>query len=159
MPDSFTVKFDFDDLKSSLDHLTDVIKENARPAAQAGAQVLYEEVLRLVPVAKSARMYKGKLYEPGALKAAIYQAFSVDNSGDGVATYHVSWNAAKAPHGHLIENGHWTKKQGKYGPLQPVFVPAHPFIRPAYDTKIDDAIEASNAVMSEAIDKTLEKLN
>lgn len=157
MRDSFTAKFDVEGVNALLDNLTDVIQESARPAAQAGAQVLYDEVLRLVPVAKSARMYKGRLYQPGALKAAIYQAFSADNSDGMRATYHVSWNAAKAPHGHLIENGHWTKRQGKDGPLQPVFVPAHPFIRPAFDTKIDDAIEASNAVIREAIDKALEK--
>jgi hypothetical protein len=77
--------------------------------AQAGAQFLYEEVLRNV-----ARNTKS-----GNLAHAIYQAYSADNSGPGKATYHVSWRTGRgtfgdesgkttlptAPHGHLLEFG------------------------------------------------------
>lgn len=143
MADPFSIKFDSSSLDAALDRLGNGVKELARPAAQAGAQVFYDEVQLRVPVSKEARTYKGKRYEPGTLKRSIYQAFSVDNSKDGRATYHISWNAKKAPHGHLIENGHWTKVTGKYGPLQPKWVPAHAFIRPSFDAKQGAALEAA----------------
>ena len=38
--------------------------------------------------------------------APSYEVFSKDNSGKGVATYQVSWNAEESPHGHLLEYGH-----------------------------------------------------
>ena len=56
----------------------------------------------------------------GNLASSIYQAFSQDNSGPGLATYHVSWNHIKAPHAGLVEYGHWqryqvvTTKSGKW---------------------------------------------
>jgi HK97 gp10 family phage protein len=128
--DNFTVKFDPSGLHVALDKLQAGANEQVRPAAQAGAQVLYDEVLLRVPVSKSVRKYKGKTYTPGGLKASIYQVFSQDNSADGRATYHVSWNYKKAPHGHLVE----------YGTSR---APAHPFLRPAYDAKAKAALEAA----------------
>lgn len=69
----------------------------ARPAAQAGAQVFYDQVRRNV-------LALGR--KTGKLADAIYQAHSADNSSDGHQVYHVSWNAAKAKHGHLVEDGY-----------------------------------------------------
>jgi hypothetical protein len=103
------LKLDLSEALQGLDDLQAACEEDVRPAAQAGAQVYYDEARVRVPVRKSARVYKGKTYQPGALKAAIYQAYSKDNSAKGRATFHISWNARKAPHGHLIEHGHWTK--------------------------------------------------
>ena len=68
-----------------------------RPAAQAGAQIYYDQVK--LNVAALGRV-------TGNLDASIYQAYSAANSGADHATYHVSWNATKAPHGGLVENGH-----------------------------------------------------
>jgi hypothetical protein len=79
------------------------ITKALRPAAQAGAEVIYRAVLQNVEKIGSVT---------GNLRSSIYQAFSKDNStqapggGYSKATYHVSWNAKKAPHGHLIEYGH-----------------------------------------------------
>jgi hypothetical protein len=69
----------------------------ARPAAQAASQVLYDEVKRNVAAIPR---------KTGNLERSIYQVYSQDNSGEGHATYHVSWNMRKAPHGHLVEFGH-----------------------------------------------------
>lgn len=127
--DAFSIKFDGNGLNAALDELAEGAL-NVRPAAQVGAQVLYDEVLLRVPVSTRVRKTKsGRTISPGALKASIYQVFSEDNSGTGRATYHVSWNARKAPHGHLVENG--TSRSA-----------AHPFLRPAYDAKAGEAIEA-----------------
>lgn len=73
------------------------VEAAVRPAAQAGAQVFYEVVLKNVNAL-------GK--KTGNLASAIYQAYSADNSGPGKAVYHVSWNAKEAPHGGLVEWGH-----------------------------------------------------
>lgn len=84
----------FNDMISELE---EDIQAAVRPAAQAGAQVLYDAVVRNVNAL-------GK--KSGNLAGAIYQAYSEENSGPGKATYHVSWNASKAPHGGLVEYGH-----------------------------------------------------
>ena len=51
---------------------------------------------------------EGRVYgpfQPGTLLRSIYQAFSDDNSFKDVSTYHVSWNADKAPYGAMVEFG------------------------------------------------------
>ena len=106
-----------------------------RPAARAGALVIYEEVKR--NVAKIRR-------RTGNLAASIYHAYSESNSGPSKAEYHVSWNPRKAPHGHLLEFGYlqryriiWDKQAGRFVTLRdqplpaPVRVGARPFMRPA----------------------------
>jgi HK97 gp10 family phage protein len=128
---SVTVTFDTAGLFAALDKMQAGLLSEVRPAAQAGAQVLYEEVKLRTPVGKKARKTKsGRVIEPGALKAAIYQAFSQDNSDAQRATYHISWNASKAPHGHLVEFG--TSR-----------APAHPFLRPAYESQKQRALQAA----------------
>lgn len=84
----------FNDMISELE---EDIQAAVRPAAQAGAQVFYDAVVRNVNAL-------GK--KTGNLAGAIYQAYSEENSGPGKATYHISWNASKAPHGGLVEYGH-----------------------------------------------------
>lgn len=91
------------DVQAKLNTIIQNIGERAgqaiRPAAQAGAEVLYRAVRQNVvgrPTSKT-----------GNLQAGIYQVYSKDNSVDKhAAEYHVSWNAKKAPHGHLVEYGH-----------------------------------------------------
>lgn len=152
---SFSVKFDAGAFDAELDAITAASDAAVRPAAQAGAQVLYDEVLLRVPVAAEARRYKGKTYAPGTLKASIYQKYSTDNSTPTKATYHISWNHRKAPHGHLIENGHWTKSVGKNGPLRPHFVPAHSFIRSSFDAKVDQAMQAASVRYDAEMSKSI----
>lgn len=122
---SVSIKFDSAGLEAKLDAMAERIRDDAvRPAAQASAEVFYREVLARVPV------------KTGKLQRAIYQAFSAKNSGPGEATYHVSWNKRKAPHGHLVEFG-------------TVRAPAHPFIRPAFDAAQTRALEAAKQVFIE----------
>jgi hypothetical protein len=91
------LRVDMAGLNDILDQIGDHAEAAARPAAQAAAQVLYDEVGRNVALL-------GR--KTGNLTSAIYQAFSSANSGPGHATYHVSWNKRKAPHGGLVEFGH-----------------------------------------------------
>lgn len=101
---SFTLRVDTGGIEAMFDGLSEEAQAAARPAAQAAADVLYK-----VAKANAARIAP----KTGRLAASIYQAFSQDGSGPGVATYHVSWRTqrsgglSRAPHAHLIENGHW----------------------------------------------------
>lgn len=91
---------DLSDIEALFDDLGDAAEGAARPAAQAAAQTIYN-------LAKANVGALGSV--TGALASAIYQAFSQDNSGAGLATYHVSWNAKHAPHGGLVEYGYWQR--------------------------------------------------
>jgi HK97 gp10 family phage protein len=142
MSGSFSIKFDPAALNAGLDELARGSAEQVRPAAQAGAQVLYEEVKIRAPVKAKPTVRKGKVLPPGALKASIYQVFSRSNSDATHATYHISWNAKKAPHGHLVEVG--TSR-----------APAHPFLRPAYDAKVREALAAANQAWIDGTRKVL----
>jgi len=173
---SFTIKADTSGLNSFLDELEGVVDEAVRPAAQAGTQVLYDEVQKNV-----SRIGK----KTGNLAASIYQVYSKDGSGPGYATYHVSWNTKKAPHGHLVEYGHiqryasyvgrdgkWytakrpeargKKKPGKNAsqaerdayyvlrPGGPAQIAAQPFVRPAA-AKFPQALNAAEAELMKRI--------
>ena len=137
---TFRITVDLAGLRGQLQADAQACGEAARPAAQAGAQVLYDEVRRNVAGIKR---------HTGNLAASIYQAYSADNSmAGGRATYHVSWNARKAPHGHLVEFGHMVRYEVSYDPQTRRFtthkdrplpaprqVAARPFIRPAVAAK------------------------
>lgn len=133
------LKVDISEVVSLVDGKQARLLANTRPAAQAGAELLYRAVLQNVNAL-------GR--KTGNLAASIYQAFSEENSAETAsgyarATYHVSWNAKKAPHGHLVEFGHIQKfkvylgRDGRWytnkkAPLPaPVQVAAKPFVRPA----------------------------
>jgi hypothetical protein len=155
---SITLKVDMNAVNEMLHQLEGDIHRAVRPAAQAAADVLYKIVLQNVNAIG---------YITGNLRSSIYQVFSEGNSvkaGDGYsrATYHVSWNAKKAPHGHLVEYGHIQKfrvylgKDGKWytnkrSPLPaPKQVGARPFIRPAFNRQ-DEAVAAAKAKLLELL--------
>ena len=131
---TFSISLDISALDRTIGGLTADCEEAARPAAQAMAQVLYDDVARRAAALGS---------KTGRLRSAIYQAFSARQSVDGRAVYHVSWNPKKAPHGHLVEFGHTMthaayfdeKRQrwftDKRRPIAPRQVAAQPFVRPA----------------------------
>lgn len=91
------IRVDLSSLNQDLAEMGDGLEEAARPAAQAAAQVLYDEVKRNIAAIPR---------KTGNLASSVYQAYSQANSSPGRATYHVSWNPRKAPHAFLIEWGH-----------------------------------------------------
>ena len=148
----FSISIDMSAFESDMEQFADCAEKAARPAAQAGAQVLYERVK--ANVAALGR-------KTGNLDSAIYQAFSANNSGEGKATYHISWNATKAPHGHLVEWGYIKRWQsiminGKWVTLKnrplatPVQVPGKAFVRRAKDA-MPQAQEAMRAKFLEVL--------
>ncbi|WP_349743924.1 HK97 gp10 family phage protein [Roseateles cavernae] len=145
---AFSMRVNLADLTGQLDADATAIEATARPVAQAAAQLFYDEVKRNV-----ARLKR----HTGNLDRSIYQAYSKDQSGEGFATYHVSWNAKKAPHGHLVEYGHlqrfeisFDRATGRFithkdRPLSPPRqVAAKPFVRPAL-SKAEAALDAATA--------------
>ena len=117
-----------------FDQLVGDVGEAVRPAAQAGAQVLYDEVKRNVGQLKT---YTGNL------KKSIYQKYSPELSVDGkVATYNISWNKIKAPHGWLVERGHLQR----YRYYQNAQGEVRPMVRPGMDGKKKPSKSASQSV-------------
>lgn len=94
---AFSISVDLGSLDALLDSKRGKVEAAARPAAQAAAQVIYDQVKVNVAAIGS---------KSGNLAKSIYQVFSESNSAPGKATYHISWSARKAPHGHLVEFGH-----------------------------------------------------
>ncbi|MGB4064252.1 MAG: HK97-gp10 family putative phage morphogenesis protein [Azonexus sp.] len=95
-----------EDLRATADRLN----RATRPAAQEGAEIIYRQAKLNCPVSDHAHMFHGTNavygpYPPGNLRNAIYQVFSKDNSFKDVSTYHISWNADKAPYGFMVELG------------------------------------------------------
>lgn len=127
-----TLEFDLSALEKQLDNIETAVGDAIRPAAQAGAQVFYDEVRTRAPRSEKMHFTKGKKksYAPGNLQRAIYQAYD-DTSPKGTASYGISWNKDKAFYGRFVEFG--TKR-----------MPAHPFLRPSYDAVNQRAIKAVN---------------
>lgn len=144
MADGVSAKVDMSGWMSFLDRLDGPIRVSlARSMAVAGGEVIRDEAKLRAPQGPT-----------GNLAASIYLAYRDQRSTDSQILYSVTWNKAKAPHGHLIEFGHWqihpavlledgrwisnTKIRLKH----PVWVAAHPFLRPAYDASAGRAVQA-----------------
>ena len=81
-----------------------------RPAAQAGAQVIYERARLNAPVSSKAHTFniEGRKYgpfQPGNLRDSIYQVFSTTRSFRDVSTYEISFNKQRAPYGYAVSRG------------------------------------------------------
>ena len=127
---SFGIGADLGGLFDGLDAMAEGVEQAIRPAAQAGAQVLYDRVR--INVSALGRV-------TGNLDRSIYQAFSPEKSVDGLRVeYHVSWNHKKAPHGHLLEYGY--KQRYRYRPDG-----MGPMVRPGMDGTKKPGRRASQA--------------
>jgi HK97 gp10 family phage protein len=146
MADFLRIDFDSTRVEQALDRIGETAVAIVRPAAQAGAQVLYEEVVERAPKSEKAHIFHGKtkkyLFMPGTLRRSIYQAFSADRSSDTRATYHISWNHKKVPYGYMVERG--TSR-----------APAHPFVRPAFDAARQRALEVANDKLVKSLREVL----
>lgn len=135
-----SIGFDFSKIAAKLDAITKAAEDAARPAAQAGAQVFYEEVKARVPMSAKPHKSGKTTFTPGNLQRAIYQAFADKESGQGVAKYRISFNKKNAFYGRFLEFG--TSKMA-----------AKPFIRPAYDAARLKALQAVQQRMAAEVKK------
>lgn len=126
---------------------TDIREKVMISAVAAGARVMYGEVRTRVPV------------KTGKLRDSIYRFYSSKHSGPWKVTYIVGPNHRRAPHWHLIEYGHyrynayangrWLRSKSSRGVHNlkgalavPQWVPARPYLRPAYDSAINRSLDA-----------------
>ena len=135
------IKFDTSGIKKAMETEREKMQRAVRPAAQAGAQLIYEAALRNVPVGTKDKFFYGTSYKTsgtkyffkaGSLRDSLYQVYSKDNSSEKKATYHVSWNADKAPYAWMVEFG--TSKMR-----------ARPFLAPAIAESRNAAAQAIKA--------------
>ena len=163
------VRYEAESLLAGLDKLGAAKESIARTMGAAMGTAVRDEAKIRVPVGTQI----GGAATPGLLRDALYLAYDKRRNvlNPSVYRYVVSWNSKKAPHGHLIEFGHWmpylyvTDKLGNYWtpkPLQPnpsehspYWVAAEPFLGPAFDSKLDSlmgiATNAARAMFTEAI--------
>jgi len=142
MADGAHARVDTSGWDALFDQLAGPTRESlARSMAVAGGQVLRDEAKARAPIGPT-----------GNLSEAIYLAFRDTLSTADRVQYSVTWNKSRAPHGHLIEFGHWqpfvTVKIGdRWVSLdrrrtQPKWIPAQPFLRPAYEAAHGRALQA-----------------
>jgi hypothetical protein len=114
MTASFTATFDLASVNQWVNHLQDDVRQALRPAAQAGADVLYQQVLANVPVGNRGHWFHGSSFrkngrkywfDAGTLKRAIYQAYATKESTDLRPVYSIGVNARKAPYAYMVELG------------------------------------------------------
>ena len=101
-PNTFKMTVNLSSFGQAMGKLSKGMDDAVRPAAQAGAQVLYDEVVKNVAAIG---------VKTGNLKRAIYQVYSGQNNNKKKALYYISWNTQKAPHGWLVEYGHIQRYQ------------------------------------------------
>ncbi|QIL72320.1 hypothetical protein G7048_19350 [Diaphorobacter sp. HDW4B] len=104
------VRMDASRLKEQLKATAAKLHDATRPAAQAGAQVIYERARLNAPISPKAHYFyiRGKKYgpyAPGNLRDSIYQVYAKSKSYADRATYHISFNKDKAPYGFVYEYG------------------------------------------------------
>lgn len=152
-----TSRFDASELYAGFDKLTAAKEPIARAMGVAMGQAVRDEAKVRVPVGT----HFGGALTPGLLRDAIYLAYDARRNvlNESVYRYVVSWNSSKAPHGHLIEFGHWmpyiyaTDKSGHYWTPQPLkeqpngpfWVAAEPFLGPAFDSKLPSLMNLGTA--------------
>lgn len=136
-------------ITEQLQRYEKAIKEKViRPAARAGALVFYNEMRMLVPVGE------------GTLFNAIYHWHDDKKSRNGSHTYAIGPNKRKAPHWAFIEYGHFRYNvvirlpNGQFRATKerlpsPVWVPAQPYVRPAWTGKQQTALRAMLTKMKE----------
>ncbi len=135
-----------------------ILEQVLRSGARAGALVLYDELKVRTLTFKESR---------GTIHNAIYHWFDEKRSTATRKTYMVGVNKSKAPHWHNVEYGHWRvnvvfrdKATGGIIPTRtrlpaPKWVPASPYLRPAWDARRDDALRAIGQRMRVRIQELL----
>lgn len=153
-------KVDLSDFNAGLAKLAGPLRVSlARSMAVAGGKVIRDE----------ARVRAPK--DDGTLSNAMYLAFKDARSSEKQAVYSVTWHKKKAPHGHLIEFGHWQPyvvvmtAAGTYFTTKtlradgPKWISAKPFLRPALDAAGGRAREAMIARGRERLPELLAGVN
>jgi len=119
-----------------------------RDATRAGADVLKTEVINRAPVRtgktkKNVVVVTQRSRRRGEISSGVHIRGVNPRTGNSDKTMKAS-NPRNAFYWRFVELG-------------TVNMPAHPFVRPAFDTRQEEAAEAAIARMNSAIDKVLSK--
>lgn len=164
-------------VRRKLNDIFEKGEQAVRPAAQAGAQVFYDEVVMRAPVSEAPHFFYGRAgkdglrtiypFDPGDLKRSVYQVFSKDNSNKSTATYHIAWNHQVVPYGFMVEFGHIQTRKAYIGSdglwytskalldNGPKVVGPTPFLRPSFDAKLGEARQAAADRWTEDMKKVI----
>lgn len=149
MADSLRASFDSAQWDTIFAKLAGPGRESlARRMGVSGGVILRDEAKERAPMSDgNYNETSGGSQQSGQLKDSIYLAFNTTLSTSTTFVYSVSWNADLAWWGKLIEFGHYirypyyrdaegvyhtNKKRGLLA--NPFWVPAQPFLQPAFDS-------------------------
>lgn len=132
-----------DELTSDLQRMaTRAGGEAANDALKAGARIVLADMRQRATIDPKIR--KGNLYKSLKL-GSITTILRGAKSREGVKRIQLGSYEKEhgqiAPHAHLVEYGHG-------GPAP---APPHPFVRPAFDAKADEAYDEMKRVLKEAL--------
>lgn len=138
-----------DEIERRLQALPDKIRrKHVRKALQDGSELVRAEAAGLVARRKIAHGWEGFVERPGAhLKDFIVTKVTVTGVN---ATARVGLDYKKVHHGHLVEFGTRPHKVGK---RQHPGARKQPFMRPAFDSKGDAAVETITTQLAQAVEK------
>ena len=123
MAGSIKATFDVAAVDAWVNDLQADVQQALRPAAQAGAEVLYRQVLANVPQGTKGHWFHGTSYrvngkkywfDAGTLRRAIYQAYATQESVPLRPVYSVGVNPRKAPYAYMVELGTSRAQPVKY---------------------------------------------
>lgn len=168
-----------EEITAALRLLPERIAANAlRGAVRAGAEVIKAEAILRAPV------WTGPMAEghppPGTLKRAIYSRYMYELSSKTQAVQRVTVRKGRprskregslpdAYYWTWVEFGHWwvpkagtTRRARRLGVLASQlgakWIPAHPFMRPAYEAKREAAVHAFAQYLAERVPKEVAKI-
>lgn len=135
-----------------------VARKGVRKALRVGAEVMKDAIVEVTPVldkktARSTSLEPGALKEDIAVRMATVDGQPVAYVGPGKDTARV---ARWVEYGHRMVSGGYSKVVGKGrvrgpGKARTEDVPAHPFIRPAYEATKDAATKAIAAEVANQV--------
>ena len=152
MADGFKAKLDTSQWEAAFAAMRGPVKESLM------RRMLVEGGVLLRDAAKgNARMAANKegVETRGLLASSIYLVFDKQASSGSVYNYKISWNAKIAPHGHLLEFGHWQPHpvyKGADGQWytrkdilldKPLWVAARMFLRPTMESYGNTAVRVA----------------
>jgi hypothetical protein len=149
MADSTRFKLDASEWDKAFNALGGVIRESlARRMLVEGGVMLRDAAASNARVAANKEGNETR----GLLASAMRLVRTPEEENEHIFAYKVSWNSKIAPHGHLIEFGHWMTHKvykasnGEWYTLKdqpldaPRWVAARPFLRPTWDSYAHVAI-------------------
>ena len=157
------VEVDLADILGELEEIDQNIGRSVKPAAYFGARVVRDEAIVQAPISAKAHIFRSGrlnkatwkfmwngqeyLYRPGDLKKSIYLAECKEDSVAGQrAAYKVTWRTKPNYGAELmaVPYAYWVE----FGNAR---MPAHPFVRKAYDMRHKEAEQLMEKTIREYI--------